>query len=108
MIKDAIANIKKWPAPETVQAVSDATEIPSRSFTHLGASVCFRCTAPLFGQKRGEGETESVPIRLHNHGKDAPGKNGSQRRSKPALSRKHCRILQSPVWLVLFRLNTVP
>jgi len=44
MIKDAIANITKWPARETVQAASHATEIPSRSFT---ASWGF-CLLPMY------------------------------------------------------------
>lgn len=38
---------------------------------HLGASVCFRCSALWSAQKRGQGETESVPVRLHNHGTGA-------------------------------------
>jgi len=38
---------------------------------HLEASVCFRCTAPWSAQMRGQGETESVPVRLHNHGTGA-------------------------------------
>src|SRR5271163_4792059 len=35
---------------------------------NLEASVCFRCTAPWSAQKCGQEETESVPVRLHNHG----------------------------------------
>jgi hypothetical protein len=35
---------------------------------HLEASVCFRYTAPLFAQKRGQAETESVPTHLHIRG----------------------------------------
>jgi hypothetical protein len=38
---------------------------------HLEASVCFRCTAPWSAQKRAQGETESLPVRLHNHGTGA-------------------------------------
>ena len=38
---------------------------------HLEASVCSRCTAPWSAQKHGQGETESVPVLLHNHGKGA-------------------------------------
>ena len=35
---------------------------------HLEASVCFRYTAPWSAQKRGRGETESVPVRLYSRG----------------------------------------
>jgi hypothetical protein len=48
MIKDAIANIAKRPAPETFQAVSLRTEIPSRSFHRIlkllfASDVSLRC-----------------------------------------------------------------
>ena len=35
---------------------------------HLEASVCYRCTPRWSAQKRDRAETESVPVRLHNHG----------------------------------------
>ena len=50
MIKDAIANIAKWPPPETLQAVSHATEMPSRSFTAL--KLLFASDVPLRGLHR--------------------------------------------------------
>src|SRR5271166_5769067 len=35
---------------------------------HPEVFVCSRCSAQLFGQKRGQAETESVPVRLLNRG----------------------------------------
>jgi hypothetical protein len=67
-IKDAIVNIAQRPATETFQAVSAATEFRVYHSPHLEASVCFRYTAPLFEQKRGQAKTESVRVRLHDHG----------------------------------------
>src|SRR6266436_9249551 len=70
MIKDDIANIAKWPAKPfrrcRLQLKFQVDHSP-----HLEASVCFRCTAPWSAQKRDRGETESVPVRLHNHGTGA-------------------------------------
>jgi hypothetical protein len=37
-------------------------KFPDDHSPHLEASVCFRCTVPLFAQRRGRGETESVPV----------------------------------------------
>jgi hypothetical protein len=51
MIKDAIANIAKWPAPETFQAVSLAAEIPSR-FIHRILKLLFASDVPLRGLHR--------------------------------------------------------
>jgi hypothetical protein len=46
MIKDAIANIAKCAAPETSQAVADATEIPSR-IVHRILKLLFASDVPL-------------------------------------------------------------
>jgi hypothetical protein len=35
---------------------------------HPEVFVCSRCSAQLFGQKRGQAETKSVPVRLLNRG----------------------------------------
>jgi|SRR5882724_4845138 len=51
MIKNAIANITKWPARETVQAASHATEIPSRSI-HRILKLLFASDVPLRGLHR--------------------------------------------------------
>jgi hypothetical protein len=59
---------REMATPETFQAMSHATEIRVDHSLHLEASVCFRCTAPWSAQKRDRGETESVPVPLHNHG----------------------------------------
>jgi hypothetical protein len=44
------------------------TEIQVDHSLHLEASVCFPCTARWSAQKRGRGETESAPVRLHKRG----------------------------------------
>jgi hypothetical protein len=51
MIKDAIANITKWPGRETVQAASHSTEIPS-SIIHRVLKLVFASDVPLRGLHR--------------------------------------------------------
>src|SRR5271155_6041529 len=65
---DAIANIPEAAAPDTFQAVSLAPKFRVDHSPHPEISACFRCIAPLFGQKRVQGETESVRARRCNHG----------------------------------------
>src|ERR1019366_1739966 len=67
MIKDAIANIPKRPRLKLFRRCRLRPKFQVDHSPHLETSVCFRCTVPWFAQRRGQGETESVPVRLHNH-----------------------------------------
>jgi hypothetical protein len=71
MIKDAIANIPKRQRPKLFSRCGLRPKSQGDRSPHLEASVCSRCTAPWSAQKHGQGETESVPVPLHNHGKGA-------------------------------------
>jgi hypothetical protein len=46
-IKNAIANIAKWPAPETFQAVS--IRLHSKSIIHCVVKILFASDVPLRG-----------------------------------------------------------
>ena len=67
MIKDAIAKTRRERL-EPFRRCRSRLRFQVDHSRHLEASVCSRCTAPLFARRRGQAETEFVPVRLHNHG----------------------------------------
>src|ERR1700723_3803493 len=68
MIKNAIAKIPTRERLEPFRRCRSRPKFQVDHSRHLEASVCCRCTVPLFARRRGQAETEFVPVLLHNHG----------------------------------------
>jgi hypothetical protein len=68
MTQHAIANITRYCAGPIFKPCHLRPKFQVDHLPHLEASVCFRRTAPLFVQKRGQAETEFVRVRRRNHG----------------------------------------
>ena len=80
MINDAIAKIPRKERQEPFRCRSRPKFQVDHS-RHLEASACFRCTVLLFALRRGQEETGSVPVRLHNH--DTGGRKCAEGREVP-------------------------
>src|ERR1700730_8510344 len=68
MIKNAIAKIPTRERLEPFRRCRSRPKFQVDHSRHLEASVCCRCTVPLFARRRGQAETEFVPVLLPNHG----------------------------------------
>lgn len=81
MIKDAIAKIPRRERQEPFRRCRSRPKFQVDHSRHLEASACFRCTVLLFALRRGQEETGSVPVRLHNH--DTGGRKCAEGREVP-------------------------
>ena len=66
MIKDAIA--KRRERLEFFRRCRSPLKFQVDHSRHHEASVCCRCTVPLFAWRHDQAETESVPVPLHKRG----------------------------------------